>query len=91
MQPISHPPKIVRFGTFEANFSTGELRKSGLRMKLPGLPFLVLELLLEHPGEVVARENLRSRLWPDGTFVDFENSLNTAVNKLRSALCETAA
>jgi cholera toxin transcriptional activator len=82
---------VVRFGAFEVDFRNGELRKSGIRLKLPGQPLQVLEVLLEQPGTVIARDELRRRLWPADTFVDFDNALNTAVNKLREALCDTAA
>jgi TolB-like protein len=81
---------VVRFGVFEVDFRNGELRKSGIRLKLPGQPLQVLEVLLEQPGTVIARDELRRRLWPADTFVDFDNALNTAVNKLREALCDTA-
>jgi TolB-like protein/Flp pilus assembly protein TadD len=82
---------VVRFGAFEANFRSGELRKSGIRLNLPGQPLQVLEMLLEQPGAVITRDELRRRLWPGDTFVDFDNALNTAVNKLREALSDTAA
>ena len=82
---------VVRFGAFEANFRSGELRKSGIKIKLPGQPLQVLEALLEQPGAVITRDELRQRLWPADTFVDFDNALNTAVNKLREALNDTAA
>jgi TolB-like protein len=81
---------VVRFGVFEVDFRNGELRKSGIRLKLPGQPLQVLEVLLEQPGTVIARDELRRRLWPADTFVDFDNALNTAVNKLREVLCDTA-
>ena len=71
---------MVRFGVFEADLRSGELRKSGVRIKLRDRAFQVLTELLEHPGEVVTREELRDRLWPDGTFVDFDHSLNAAVD-----------
>jgi DNA-binding winged helix-turn-helix (wHTH) protein len=67
-----------------------ELRKNGLSIHLQDQPWEVLHVLLERPGEVVSREELRRRLWPDGTFVDYEQSLNKAVNKLREALCDSA-
>ena len=82
---------VVHFGVFEADFRNGELRKSGVRLRLAGQPLQVLEVLLEHPGTVITRDELRHRLWPADTFVDFDNALNTAVNKLREALCDTAA
>jgi DNA-binding winged helix-turn-helix (wHTH) protein len=83
--------KIARFGAFEADLTSGELRKNGVLLRLQEQPFHVLGILLENPGEVVTRESLRSRLWPSDTFVDFDHSLNTAVNKLREALGDSAA
>lgn len=80
----------VRFGTFEADLRSGELHRDGLKVKVQELPFQVLVLLLEKPGEVVTREDLRSRLWPADTFVDFEQGLNKAINKLREALGDDA-
>jgi len=84
------PPRAVRFGVFEADLRTGELRKNGLRVRLQEQPFQVLAALLERPGEMVDREELRQRLWPADTFVDFDHSLNTAINKLREALGDSA-
>src|SRR5690242_17756880 len=78
----------VRFGTFEVDLRAGELRKSGVKLKLTGQPFQVLAILLEHPGEVVTREELQKRLWPD-TFVDVDHNLNTAVNKIREVLSDS--
>jgi DNA-binding winged helix-turn-helix (wHTH) protein len=83
--------RIVRFGVFEADLLAGELRKSGVRIRLQEQPFQVLALLMEHPGEVVTREHLREKLWPADTFVDFDHSLNTAINKIREALGDSAA
>src|SRR4051812_36026674 len=77
---------IRRFGPFEADLKTGELRKSGSRLRLQEQPFQVLAMLLARPGELVTREELRQQLWPADTFVDFDHSLNTAINKLRDAL-----
>jgi DNA-binding winged helix-turn-helix (wHTH) protein len=83
--------KIYRFGVFEADASSGELRKSGVRMHLQEQPFQVLLVLLERSGEVVTREDLRQKLWPSDTFVDFDHSLNTIINKLREALGDSAS
>ena len=83
--------RVFRFATFEADPATGELRKSGIRIRLQEQPFQVLIMLLERPGELVTREELRQRLWPADTFVDFDHSLNTVVNKLREALGDSAA
>ena len=75
---------------FEVDLRTGELRKHGLRLRLPSQSFQVLRLLLEHPGELVTREELRAKLWPADTFVDFDHGVNAAVNRLREALGESA-
>jgi len=83
--------KIARFGVFEADLVSGELRKDGTKIRLQEQPFQILVLLLERPGEVVTREELRSKLWPADTFVDFDHGLNTAVNKLREALADSAS
>jgi eukaryotic-like serine/threonine-protein kinase len=82
--------RLVRFGPFEANFTTGELRKHGIRVKLQEQPFQVLKLLLLRPGELVTREEIRRSLWSSGTFVDFDNGLNAAINRLREALGDSA-
>src|SRR6516165_6400714 len=84
------PPEILHFGTFEVDAHAGELRKQGKRVKLQDQPLQVLEVLLHRPGEVVTREEVRSQIWPQDTFVDFDNSLNTAINKLREALGDSA-
>src|SRR5947199_4363439 len=83
--------RIYRFGVFEVNSAAGELRKSGVRIRLQEQPFQVLLSLLERAGVVVTREELQQKLWPADTFVDFDHSLNTAVNKLREALGDSAA
>src|SRR5206468_1710712 len=75
---------------FEVDVEERELRRSGLRVKIQEQPFQILLLLLERPGSVLGREDLRKALWPDGTFVDFEHGLNTAVKKLREALGDSA-
>src|SRR6201998_1066287 len=82
--------RIVRFGAFEADLSACELRKSGVRIKLHGQPFEVLAMLLERPGALVTREELQKRLWPTDTFVDFDHGVNTAINRLREALGDSA-
>ncbi len=86
----SGPKGLVQFGLFELNMQTGELRKSGVRVRLQGKPFQILQALLERPGAVVTREELRKRLWPADTFVDFESGLNTAANRLRLTLGDSA-
>jgi DNA-binding winged helix-turn-helix (wHTH) protein/Tfp pilus assembly protein PilF len=80
------PSRVIRFGVFQANLAARELRKHGVRVRLPGQPFCILSMLLEKPGEIVTREELRRRLWASDTFVDFEHSLNSAIKKLRAAL-----
>jgi TolB-like protein/DNA-binding winged helix-turn-helix (wHTH) protein len=82
--------QIFRFGAFEVDVSRGELRKRGIRLALQEQPFRILAALLERPGEVVSREDLCRRLWPQGTFVDFEHSLNAAVRRLRVTLGDEA-
>jgi DNA-binding winged helix-turn-helix (wHTH) protein len=86
MPPPSQLPRVVRFGTFEVDVPAGELRKNGLKLRLQEQPFQVLCMLLEHPGEVVTREDLRGKLWPGDTFGDFDHGLNAAVKRLRDAL-----
>lgn len=81
----------VRFGAFEVDVEAGELRKNGLKVPLQEQPFRVLTLLLENPGKVVAREELQKRLWSADTFVEFDRGLNTAINKVREALGDSAA
>jgi DNA-binding winged helix-turn-helix (wHTH) protein len=82
--------QTVRFGTFEADLQTGELYKNGIKVPLQGQPFQVCSLLLEHAGELVTREELRQKVWPEDTFVDFEQALNTAIAKIRLALGDEA-
>lgn len=91
MGPLLPAPGCnVRFGVFDLDQRSGELRKNGLKVKLQKQPFQILALLLERPGDVVTREDLYRRLWPAGTFVDFEHSLNAAIKKLRLALEDPA-
>ena len=86
LEPQSRP---LRFGNFEVDLRSGELRKAGVKLKLGGQPFEVLTILLEHPGEVVTRDELQKRLWPE-TFVDVDHNLNTAINKIREVLGDSA-
>jgi len=79
-------PHILRFGVFEVDLQAGELRKSGVKIKLQDQPFQILVLLLERPGQVLTREELRQKLWSADTFVEFDHSLNSAVKRLRQAL-----
>lgn len=83
-------PHLIRFGFFEVDTRSGELRRQGSKINLQGQPFQALVLLLERPGEVVMREELSKRLWPENTFVDFDRGLNKAINKLRVALGDNA-
>jgi Tol biopolymer transport system component/DNA-binding winged helix-turn-helix (wHTH) protein len=85
--PNSH---VVRFGRFEVDLRQGELRKNGIKLKLTGQPFQILVILLEHPGDLVTREQLQRRLWPSDTFVDFDRGLNAAINRVREALGDSA-
>src|ERR1700678_983286 len=80
----------VQFGVFDVDLSTGELRRSGVKVRLQGQPFKLLAALLEQPGEVVSRESLQQQLWGTATTVDFDHSLGIAVNKLREALGDSA-
>src|SRR6516225_10564113 len=84
------PTQAIRFGDFEADLQAGQLRKHGVRIKLQEQPFQILAMMLEKPGEVVTREELRQRLWPADTFVDFDHGLNNAINRLREALNDSA-
>jgi TolB-like protein/DNA-binding winged helix-turn-helix (wHTH) protein/Flp pilus assembly protein TadD len=81
---------VYRFGVFQVNLSARELRKHGMRVRLPGQPFCILTMLLEKPGEVITREEMQQKLWASDTFVDFEHSLNSAIKKLRAALGDTS-
>lgn len=90
--PIMPEPasRLLRFGLFELDLKTGELRKRGIKVALQEQPFRVLALLLTHPGDLVTREELRAALWPDAVFVDFDHGLNKAVAKIRRALGDLA-
>jgi DNA-binding winged helix-turn-helix (wHTH) protein/tetratricopeptide (TPR) repeat protein len=90
MTEVSRPSSTVRFGVFEVDLQAGELRRRGRKLKLQDQPFQVLGLLLERPGEVVTRDELRAKLWSEETFVEFDHSLNTAVSKIREALGDSA-
>src|ERR687898_34411 len=90
---MPHPrseARVVRFGVFELDVHSGDLRKRGVRVNLPDQPLQVLTALLERPGELVTRDELRQRLWPIDTFVDFEHGLNAAVQRLRDTLGDSA-
>ena len=87
---VPNGTRTIRFGEFEADLQLGEVRKSGSRVKLQEQPFKVLQLLVERPGELVTREELRSRIWPEESFGDFDHAVNVAVGKLRTALGDSA-
>jgi cholera toxin transcriptional activator len=87
----SRAARRYRFGVFEADASTGELRRQGMRVKINAQPFQLLCMLLERPGELVTREEIARTLWPDGMFVDFEHGVNSAVNRIREALGDAAS
>jgi TolB-like protein/Flp pilus assembly protein TadD len=82
-------PRVIRFGSFELDTGKAQLRKHGVRLRIQDQPFCILMALLERPGEIISREELVKRVWPSGTFVDFEHSLNAAVNRLRQVLCDS--
>jgi DNA-binding winged helix-turn-helix (wHTH) protein len=87
----TRPPALYRFGVFELDLVKGELRRRGVRVKLHLQPFQVLSMLLERPGETLTREEICRELWPDGTFVDYEHGVNSAINRLREALGDKAS
>src|SRR5260370_33200452 len=90
MSPLIESPSRVTFGLFEADLQSGELWKAGKRIKIQSQPFKVLATLLEHPGEIVTREDLQLRLWGKDTIVDFDHSLGTPINKIAEALGDSA-
>ncbi len=90
MPDATHAPPVRRFGPFDINLHSGELRKNGMRLRLSGQPFQVLAVLVERPGEVVTREELHSKLWPVDTFVDFDHGLNNAVARIREVLDDSS-
>src|SRR5437764_15428246 len=90
MDAIRPPAAKIRFADFEVDLCSGELKKTGEKVRLQEQPFQVLSILLHRPGEVVTREDLRQQVWPAGTFVDFDHALNTAIKKIRCALEDDA-
>jgi len=90
VKPSSSVPQALRFGVFELDPRAGELRKKGMKIRLQGQPVEILAMLLERPGETITREELKKKLWPADTFVDFEQGLNNAMNRLRAALDDDA-
>ncbi len=91
MSPSNREDRLLRFAVFEVDLDAGELRKNGARIRLQEQPFQVLTALLQNAGQVVTRDHLREKIWPADTFVDFDHSLNTAVNKIREALGDSAS
>jgi DNA-binding winged helix-turn-helix (wHTH) protein/tetratricopeptide (TPR) repeat protein len=89
MKSPDHP--VLQFGPFDADLREGQLRKHGIRIRLQAQPFRILDLLLRHPGELVTRDEIRKTVWPENTYVDFENGMNRAMNRLRTALNDNAA
>ena len=85
METSPSGPRIAKFSVFDVDLNAGQLRKHGMRLRLAWQPFQVLQILLEHPQEVVTREELRKRLWPEQTFVDHEVALKKAINRIREA------
>jgi DNA-binding winged helix-turn-helix (wHTH) protein len=90
VKPSSSVPQALRFGVFELDPRAGELRKKGMKIRLQGQPVEILAMLLERPCETITREELKKKLWPADTFVDFEQGLNNAMNRLRAALDDDA-
>src|SRR5512147_1505894 len=90
MEAPGSEKRFLRFGSFELDLRARELRNGSTRLRLQEQPFEILRLMLERPGDVVTRDELRQRLWPNGTFVDFEHSLNAAIKRLRAALGDDA-
>ena len=90
VSPVLRAAEAIRFGLYEVDLRNGILRKNGLRIRLPYQSFQVLSALISLPGELVTRDDLRVRLWPHDVYVDFDRSLNTAVQKLRSALRDSS-
>ena len=89
MEPLRQT-SVVRFGTYEVSLQSGEVRKAGVKIRVQQQPMKLLEILLERPGEVVTREELRGRVWADESFGDFDQAVNIAIGKLRSALGDSA-
>src|SRR5436190_8506203 len=91
LPPSTRTDQLLRFSVFEVDLAAGELRKNGIKIRLQEQPFQILAFLLGRPGELVTRQDLRDKLWSNDTFVDFDHSLNTAINKLREALGDSAS
>lgn len=87
---MGHSHRRVRFGSFEIDEIAGESRRHGVKIRLQEQPFQILQILLEHPRDAITRENVRKRVWPSDTFVDFDHGINNAIERLREALGDTA-
>src|SRR5207245_4157094 len=90
MEDFRASQAIVRFGAFELDQAAGELRRDGVKVRLQEQPLQILQILLEQPGKVITREDLRKRVWPSDTFVDFDHAINNAIKRLREALVDNA-
>src|SRR5580704_17673536 len=90
MPPTLPSSPLIRFGVFEADVRSGELRKNDIKTKVQELPFRALKLFLTYPNEVLSREQFRQALWPEGVFVDFDHGISSAINRLRDALGDSA-
>src|SRR5271157_5918635 len=90
MVPAQASPAVVSFGVFEADLRAGELRRSGVKVRIQDLPFRALAVLLSRPNQVITREELRQALWPDDVFVDFDRGISSAIKRLRDALGDSA-
>lgn len=90
MDQANGSARVLRFGVFQADLQTGELHKHGVKVPLQGQPFQVCAILLSRAGELVSREELRQKVWPEDTFVDFDQALNTSITKIRAALGDDA-
>src|SRR5690349_17312295 len=88
--PDAIRPNVVSFGSFRVDLTAGELCANGQRIRLPEQPFQLLKMLIERPGEVLTRDEIRHHLWPNGTVVEFDHSINAAIKKLRMALGDSA-
>jgi DNA-binding winged helix-turn-helix (wHTH) protein len=90
VDPAPTKARLIRFGALELDVRAGELRKHGVRLRLGEQPLRILLMLLEHPGQIVSRDEIRQRLWPNNTIVEFDHGINAAIRRLRAALGETA-
>jgi len=90
LESFRSPHTVVRFGGFELEHNSGQLRKDGTRIRLQEQPLQILRILLEHPGKIITREDLRQKIWPSDTFVDFDHGINNAIKRLREALGDSA-